>query len=178
MFRQIPIAKRTTSAMWQAIRSATVETDGAALVEFTLFATMLVVMCIYIMDFGFYFFRSMQVQNAAQAGAQYVIDNSSTGCPASSSSTQIESAVTNATPFNVTAAATLYYGCASSSSPYTLTANGNGSCTTAPPNCGDGFAPACYWKVSATGTYNTFVPYGLLSNGSYTFTKSTWVRCK
>ena len=48
---------------------------GAALVEFTLFAPLLVVMSIYTMDFGLLFYNKMELQNAAQAGAQWAIAN-------------------------------------------------------------------------------------------------------
>jgi Flp pilus assembly protein TadG len=49
--------------------------DGAALIEFTLFAPLLVVASIYTMDFGLLFYNKMEVQNAAQAGADWAIAN-------------------------------------------------------------------------------------------------------
>ena len=64
MSRQTPISKRT--AIRQAIRSLMVGDDGAALVEFTLFAPLLVVMSIYTMDFGLVFINRIEVQNAAR----------------------------------------------------------------------------------------------------------------
>ena len=48
-------------------------TEGAALVEFTIFAPLLVIMSIYTMDFGLLFFNKLEMQNAAQAGAQWAI---------------------------------------------------------------------------------------------------------
>src|SRR3974377_909222 len=47
--------------------------DGAAILEFTIIAPMLIIMSIYIMDFGLYFFNRLEMQNAAQAGAQWAI---------------------------------------------------------------------------------------------------------
>ena len=76
--RQSPISKRTTPAIWQAIRMFMVGEDGisgAALVELTLFAPMLLVGTVYILDYGLFFFKQMEVQNAAQASAQYAIVN-------------------------------------------------------------------------------------------------------
>src|SRR4051812_3421382 len=48
---------------------------GAAFVEFTLFAPMLVIASIYTMDFGLAFYYKMELQNVAQAGAQWAITN-------------------------------------------------------------------------------------------------------
>src|ERR1700680_3608585 len=100
MFRRIPISKKTTSAMRQAIRSFMVGTDGiagAALVEFTLFMPMIFAMSICTTDFGLLIYHKMQVQHAAQAGAQYASQHgysASLSCPSS-----ISCAVTNATTF-------------------------------------------------------------------------------
>ena len=46
-----------------------------ALVEATIIAPILVVMSIYVMDFGLLFYNKMEMQNAAQAGAQWAIAN-------------------------------------------------------------------------------------------------------
>ena len=156
MSRQIHLSKRTTSAIWQAIRRCTVETDGAALVEFTLFASILLVMAIYAMDFGLYFSKWMAVQNAAQAGGQYVMVNGS--CPAF---TQIN---------NYTISCSANYWCPSSSSPYLTSATQGSTCGASGPVAGQ------YAKVVAQTTYQTLAPYGLLSNSSYTLTATAWVR--
>src|SRR6478752_6103638 len=76
MSTQTLISKRT--AIRHAIRDFMVGEGGiagAALIEFTLFAPLLVVMSIYTMDFGLLFYRQMQVQNAAQAGVDWAIAN-------------------------------------------------------------------------------------------------------
>jgi Flp pilus assembly protein TadG len=59
----------------QAVRRLLAGDDGAALVEFTILAPMLVVMSIYTMDFGVLFVKKMEMQNGAQAGAQWAIAN-------------------------------------------------------------------------------------------------------
>src|SRR5215510_13370220 len=66
---------------------------GAVAVEFGLVATILVALTVCTADLGLGFYRYMQVQNAAQAGAQYAILRGY-------SSTAISSAVTNATTFS------------------------------------------------------------------------------
>src|SRR4051812_22720068 len=68
--------KKTASAILHAIRRFMVGEDGtsgSALVEFTIFAPVLVVASIYTADFGLYYLYQARVQNAAQAGAQYAI---------------------------------------------------------------------------------------------------------
>ena len=64
--------------MRQAIRRFLVGEEGiagAALVEFTIFAPMLVIMSIYTMDYGLLFYKKLELQNAAQAGAQWAMAN-------------------------------------------------------------------------------------------------------
>ena len=50
-------------------------TAGAVLVEATIIVPILVVMSVYAIDFGLLFYNKMEVQNAAQAGAQWAIAN-------------------------------------------------------------------------------------------------------
>src|SRR5438309_230445 len=76
MSRKTPNSKRT--ALRQAIRRFLVGEEGiagAALVEFTILAPMLVIMSIYTMDYGLLFYKKLELQNAAQAGAQWAMAN-------------------------------------------------------------------------------------------------------
>src|SRR5712691_2716233 len=91
MTRQIPISKRTASAIRQAIRNFMVGSDGiagTAMIEITLCVPILIMVTIGLLNFGLYIYRNVQVQNAAQAGAQYAIQYGY-------SSSSISSAVTN-----------------------------------------------------------------------------------
>ena len=66
--------------MRQAIRRFLVGEDGeagSALIEFTICVPLLVAMSMYTIDFGWYFWRQMEVQNAAQAGVDWTIVNHS-----------------------------------------------------------------------------------------------------
>jgi Flp pilus assembly protein TadG len=47
--------------------------DGAALVEATIIAPILVAMGVYTADFGLLFYNKMEMQNAAQAGAHWAV---------------------------------------------------------------------------------------------------------
>jgi Flp pilus assembly protein TadG len=135
---------------------------GVAAIELAIIAPVLLLFLICTLDLGIGIYRNMQVQNAAQAGAQYAIVH---GFNVSS----ISSAVTNATSFtgiSADPAPNQFCGCAASTG---VMAAACGS------NCAGGSLAATYVTVSAQGTYNTFFPYPLLPN-SYTFTAQPTVR--
>ena len=93
MCGQNPIFRRTRSATRHAVGTFLVGTDGTAgnaLIEFAIIAPLLVVMCIYVIDFGFFSVRQMELNHATQVGAQYAIEHGYSGNGAS-----ISSAVTN-----------------------------------------------------------------------------------
>ena len=135
---------------------------GVAAIELAIIAPVLLLFMICTLDLGIGIYRNMQVQNAAQAGAQYAIVH---GFKVSS----ISSAVTTATSFtkiSADPAPNQFCGCAASTG-VTVAACGS--------NCAGGSLAATYVTVSAQGTYNTFFPYPLLPN-SYTFTAQPTVR--
>src|SRR5262245_9625133 len=110
MSRKIPASART--AVGRSVRHFIVGTDGAALVELTLFAPILLMTVVFTMDLGLGIYHGMQVQHAAQAGAQYAIVHNSFN------SSAISSAVTNATTYagiSATPAPASFCGCRSNS---------------------------------------------------------------
>ena len=141
---------------------------GAALVEFTIFAPLLVVMSIYTMDYGLYFFNNLEIQNAAQAGAQWAIANRVYN------SSAISSAVTHATNYSAISVAAGYpieqCGCPSSTGVTSTTYSG-ATC----PNCGSS-AGGLYVTVKAQATYSSFIPYGLISSTPYVLTATSTAR--
>jgi Flp pilus assembly protein TadG len=62
--------------------------EGAAIVEATIVAPILVVMGIYAADFGLLFYNKMEMQNAAQAGAQWALANRVYNCGSISTAAQ------------------------------------------------------------------------------------------
>ena len=156
----------------QAIRRFLVGEDGiagTALIEFTLFAPLLVVMSIYTMDFGLFFYRQMQVQNAAQAGVDWAMANHIFN------DAGIRAAVTNATNYTDISVSTGYpieqCGCPSSTG-VTFTSN------TAPapcPVCG-GSVGGLYVTVQTQATWNSFIRYGLFSSATRTLTAQATAR--
>jgi Flp pilus assembly protein TadG len=119
---------------------------GLAAIEFAVIAPLLVLMMVSTVDLGLGFYSAMQVQNAAQAGAQYAALHTF-------NATSISSAVLNATSFKGISASPSpiqFCGCPSKTTVATAT------CGT---KCADGTAAATYVRVSAKGTYTTLLPY-------------------
>jgi Flp pilus assembly protein TadG len=149
---------------------------GAAILEFAVVATVVIVIFVAIMDFGMLFFRQMQVQHAAQAGAQWALSYGY-------SSSAISSAVTNATSFtaiSATPAPSQFCGCPTSTGVTTVSA---GACSSS-PTCSGSAVGGTYVTVSAQATYNPIAVVKLgaiftsnvFTSSSYTLTASATVR--
>jgi Flp pilus assembly protein TadG len=135
---------------------------GLAAVEFAVIAPVLALVMICTVDIGLGFYRKMQVQNAAQAGAEYAATHGF-------SATAIASAMASATGYSSVQASPQpyqYCGCASTSGVATAT------CGT---NCAGGAQAGTYVAVSAQAVYTTLLPYPLLPD-TYTFTAQSTVR--
>lgn len=134
---------------------------GAAAVEFAFIAPILVLMVVGVADFGMGIFRKMQVQNAAQAGAQYAMLHGF--------SSSISTAVTAASTFSgisATPAPTQFCGCPTSSGVTTV------ACSS---TCSDGSISGFYVTVSSQGSYQTMLPYPVIPN-SFNFSAQSTVR--
>jgi Flp pilus assembly protein TadG len=163
MLGQTPILRR--AAIRQAIGTFMARDDGAALLEFTIFAPLLVIMSIYTMDFGLVFFNQMQVQNGAQAAVDWAAANHAYN------STDMNAAVTNATSNTAISVSSGYphlrCGCPSSAGVTFASTDysGSGTCTT----CGSSVG-GLYVTVQTQATYNMFIAYGLFSGTAATRT--------
>lgn len=164
---QTPILRRTTYALLQAVRRFMAGTDGSALIEFTIFVPIIVVMCIYVIDFGSLIWHKMQVQHAAQAGAQYAILK---GFNLSNISLAVTNNTTYTSPSTTSISASpapnQFYGCPSNTGVTSVTQNSN---------CPDGSVAGTYVTVSAHATHTPLLPYGLISS-TYNLTAQATVR--
>jgi Flp pilus assembly protein TadG len=134
---------------------------GVAAIELGLITPILALLCVASFDVGMGLYREMQVQTAAQAGAQYAI--------AHGYSTSISSVVTSATSYSGIAASPApnkYCGCVSNGSIATA------SCASV---CSDGTSPGTYVQVSSSATYTTILPYPLIPN-SFSLSSQSTVR--
>ena len=131
---------------------------------------MLLAMAIYTMDYGLLTFSQMEVQNAAQAGAQYAVANNAYNSAA------ISTAVTTATKFTaVTATSSQFCGCPAATSITFCSA----SCTT----CNTGTCAATVQglyvtvKASPITLYTPLIKYGLVA-ASYDISAQSTVRLR
>jgi Flp pilus assembly protein TadG len=124
--------------------------DGSAAVEFSLAAPILAIMFIPMIDIGMMVYQKMQVQDAAQAGAQYAMAHGW-------NSNSVQSAVTSATTLSVSAspAPSKSCGCPDGSSV---------SAATCGSTCSDGQPAGNYVTVSAQATYAPLLPYPLMGS--------------
>ena len=146
--------------------------SGVAAIELGLLFPMIALLIIPLTDLGMGAYTQMQVNDAAQAGADYAARTAMYGF----SSANISNAVTNATTLSglsATPAPTLQCGCANGSS-VTFYA-GSPPCT---QTCSVG-GPGTYVTVSTQAKYTPFFGYGLLpldGTGAMTLTAQSIVR--
>ncbi|MGQ0684364.1 TadE/TadG family type IV pilus assembly protein [Bradyrhizobium sp.] len=153
---------RPSPGIRRFFRRAARDTGGAAAVEFGLIVPMLALMVVGIMDVGLAVHRKMQVEHAAQAGAEYAILN---GFDASAISSAVTSA-TSATGITADPPPENFCGCATSAGVAPLT------CGT---TCPGGAAAGTYTTVSAKATYSTIINYTVVPD-AYTFGAKSTVR--
>jgi Flp pilus assembly protein TadG len=120
--------------------------DGTAAVEFALIGPILIAIMVPLIDLGLGYYQKMQVEDAAQAGAQYAMAHgwNSTAIGAAVSAATALSAIT-ASPAPVQSC-----GCPSGSSVTSA------ACGT---KCGNGQPAGTYVTVSAQAVYTTLIPY-------------------
>ena len=169
MFRLTPLSK---SKAWRSIRAFVIGVDGTsgtALVEFAIFCPILIILAIPTMNLGLRILNKMEVQYAAQAGAQYAIGK------ISYDSTAISSAVTHATRFTaVTPSSSEFCGCPTTTGVKFCTATCGATCTTCATT-----VQGHYVTVTATPTtpYKIFAPFRAMSS-TYDLTAKSTVRIR
>jgi Flp pilus assembly protein TadG len=121
-------------------------TEGAAAIELAIIAPVLIAILVPLIDLGLGFYQQMQVEDAAQAGAQYAMAHGY-------NSAAIQTAVSAATPLS---------GITASPSPVTACGCPNGMAVDAAAcgaTCANGQAAGTYVTVSAQSVYTPLVPY-------------------
>lgn len=126
--------------------------SGTAAVEFAFCATILMAMLTPVIDLGMAFYQQMQVQTAANAGADYAMVHGW-------NSTAISDAVTGATPLSISVnpAPAESCGCPNGTA---ITA------ATCSSLCANGHVAGTYVTVSAQATYVPVVPYSILGSST------------
>jgi Flp pilus assembly protein TadG len=140
-----------------------VDDKGTAAIEFGLVGSALTLLMLGLMDFGMGYWESIQVGNAARAGAQYAVVN---GWNQSGISTAVTSA-TSLASISATPAPSESCGCPSASSGVT-----SATCGT---SCAGGGNAGTYITVNAQASYTPIFPISGFSN-AVTLTASTVIR--
>jgi Flp pilus assembly protein TadG len=171
-----------------SLRSLANDTSGAVLMEITLFMPILVLMAVAIINFGLYFLYAIQVENAAQAGAQWAITNAEqNGYSSGSIQSAGNGANTSSQPkvftaicsSNTNCSITQFCGCPSSSGVTNLS---TATPPVTPPSCAlgaacsDGSVPGYYIKVVVSGTFTPFSKFGSFFPSSYSPSYTATVR--
>lgn len=135
--------------------------QGVALLEFSLLAPILALLCVGAIDFGLAFASQMQLAAAVEEGAQYAFVTGPTVQPAT-----VQSIVQTASPLSAVTAAVTYNQTACycpAGAPPVLAAQTCGQ------PCADGSMPGKFLSISADYTYSPIFPaYGLIANPKMT----------
>ena len=153
---------RNWSSLINLMRTLRDDAAGVASIELAVMAPALVMMTICTVDLGMGIYRNMQVQNAAQAGAQYAMAHIF-------DANKIASVVSNTTGLSGISASpppVQYCGCATSAGVSNVTCGST---------CPAGAIYGNYVQVSTQGTYTTILPYPMIAN-SFTLTAQSNVR--
>jgi Flp pilus assembly protein TadG len=158
--------RRAKTRQWAALsnrlRALRYDAGGVAAIEFAVMAPTLVMMAICTVDLGMGIYRNMQVQDAAQAGAQYAMRHDF-------DANQLATVVSNATGLSGVSASPApvqYCGCASSTGVAHIACGST---------CPTGAVYGNYVQVSSQATYQTILPYPMIAN-SFTLTAQSNVR--
>jgi Flp pilus assembly protein TadG len=148
---------RKSRTAFSPLISAFRDRRGVSAVEFAILAPVLVALPVPIVDIGLGLYTQMELQNAAQAGAQYALLHPS----AFPSPAQIQAAAVAAVPsLTLTASSSQACGCPGTG-PAGAPAVTFGSCGTA---CSTGQPPGTFITVTAQTTYVPMMSYPALGN--------------
>jgi Flp pilus assembly protein TadG len=146
---------------------------GGAIVEFALVMPFLVALAVGLFDLGFGLRQSMQVQAAAEAGAQYAALNAVNTWNA----TTVAAAVTSATgAIGVSANASQVCACTNSNTFTPVGSPTGGSCSSY--TCTPSGTAGLYASVSAQIPYSPLVPWPWMSQTPTTLTGQAYRRLK
>ena len=146
-------AERVTMSGWlRRLARLFADARGMSAVEFALATPIVMALVAPVGDLGIAFAQQIQVQQAAQAGAQYALLHGF-------NSTNISSAVTAATTLGVSASPAPSQSCGCP----TGTAITTATCGT---NCSNGEVAGSYVTINAQVSYTPVVPYSFFGSST------------
>lgn len=161
---------------------------GTAAVEFALAATLLVYALLNAVDFGYYMYRRMEVENAAEAGAQAVwktCSDQSTMLPATTNCTGLNTVITTAIQNTSLGSAVSLASGSPTEAYYCVNASNTlqsvGSLSAKPTDCSSvgksSVLPGDYIQVSVTCAYTPLFSISLMTaSGITSINMTTWMR--
>lgn len=149
-------------ALTSNVRTAIRDRRGVAAIEFAIMVPILSLMVVSVTDIGLAVYRKMQVEDAAQAGAQYAILH---GFDTNGISSAVTSA-TNSTAMTASPGPVQFYGCPTSTGVSVVSAG---------TVCTGGAQAGTYATVSAQATYNTLINYQIVA-ATYTYNAQSTTR--
>jgi len=155
-------SSRASSQLHRLFARSAGNTSGAAAIEFGIVVPLLALMVTGVIDLGFGIYYKMQVEDAAQVGAQWAMKN---GFDATMITNAVTSA-TNASAISASPAPFQFCGCATGSAVSTATCGST---------CTGGAQAGTYATVSAQRTYSPILSYPMLP-GSYNLTAAATAR--
>lgn len=144
---------------------------GSSLVETAIAITFILIPLLFVtVDFGEWFYYSIEVQNAAQAAAEYGAQNISDG---TGITTTADNDAANVSGLGVT----VNVGCECPDGTE-ATAGTNANPCSSPPSCPVGTAPVNYVQVKTSKTYSPAFPWTryIGAPSSITLKGEAWVR--
>jgi Flp pilus assembly protein TadG len=146
----------------RVLRRGAGDNRGAAAIEFGIIVPLLAILLISAADVGLGVYRKMQVEDAAQAGAEYAIRH---GFNVNAISAAVLAA-TSASTISSSPAPVQFCGCAAGSGVMP---------TSCGATCPAGGTAGTYTTVSAQGSYSTILNYTVVPD-TYTFSAQSTVR--
>jgi len=180
---------RTMVAFSGKLRLFGADARGVAGIEFAITGLLLVIGLLNAVDVGYYAYRRMEVENAAEVGAQAAWNTctnpqnpmlpATVKCSPSPMNAAITSAIQSTTLGTAVSLASGYptegYYCVNSSNALQY----QGSVSSPPTACSTGATPGDYLQVGVTYPYQPLFP-GLISvmsvSGVTSITKTSWMR--
>jgi Flp pilus assembly protein TadG len=156
--------RRVIQRWYARLSASTCPEAGASLVETALLTPMLSLLLLAVIDVGRLAYMSIEVSNAARAGASYGAQSSAT---AVNSTGMVQAAKNDAPDLS---------GLSPSATHFCTCSNGGGSVTCALSSC-PGARLLLYVQVSTSATYTPWFPY-TGSPGSWTLSGSSTMRAE
>ena len=181
------VHSRTTAYVSGKLRLFGADARGVAGIEFAITGLLLVIGLLNAVDVGYYAYRRMEVENAAEVGAQAAWNTcnnlQTTMLPATQNCPGLNPAITTAIHSTSLGTAVSLASGYPAEGYYCVNASNalqyQGSVSSPPTTCSSGVAPGDYLQVGVSCPYQSLFPGSISvmsASGISSITKTTWMR--